>query len=72
MTTTVEARYHEGKLILPEPLPLSDNARVRITIQANDTDSDANRAAWLRISEQSLMTVWDNSEDDAFNELLAK
>ncbi len=22
MTTTVEARYHDGKLILPEPLPL--------------------------------------------------
>ncbi len=52
MTTTVEARYHDGKLILPEPLPLPDNARVRVVIEAGDLATDADRAAWLKLSEQ--------------------
>ncbi|MDQ3118099.1 MAG: DUF104 domain-containing protein, partial [Verrucomicrobiota bacterium] len=62
MTTTVEARYHDGKLILPEPLPLPDNARVRVVIETGDLASDADRAAWLKLSEQSLAAAWDNPE----------
>ena len=72
MTTTLEARYHDGKLILPQPLPLPDNALVRVVIDTGDSPSDADRAAWLRLSEQSLTAAWDNSGDDVFNELLAK
>ena len=30
------------------------------------------RAAWLKLSEQSLMKAWGNQDDDVFNELLAK
>ena len=33
---------------------------------------DENRRAWLHASEQGLMTVWDNPEDDVYNELLQK
>lgn len=35
-------------------------------------ESDLERAAWLRISEESLKRVWDNDADDIFNELLEK
>lgn len=72
MTTTVEALYQDGKLILPQPLPLPDNARVRVIIETDAAVSDAERAAWLKLSEQRLTDTWDNADDDVFNELLAK
>lgn len=71
MTTTVEAIYENGKLVLPQPLPLPEKARVRVTIETNGV-TDAERAEWLKLSEQSLMRAWDNPDDDVFNELLQK
>lgn len=71
MTTKVEARYQDGKLLLPKPLPIAENTIVRLTIETDD-DPDAARSAWLRVSEESLLSVWDNSADDVFNELLAE
>ena len=68
MTTTVEAIYERGKLVLPEPLSLPDKSRVRVTIESGD----AERESWLKLSEESLMKTWGNAEDDIFNELLAK
>ncbi len=63
----MEAVYDDGKLILPDRLPLPDKTRVLVTIK-----SDTERAGWLRVSEQALLRAWDNSEDDVFNELLTK
>lgn len=68
MTTTVDAIYEHGKLILPEPLALPERSHVRVTIEAND----AERANWLQLSEASLLKVWGNDADDVFNELLQK
>ena len=67
MTTTVEAIYEHGKLVLPGPLSLPEQSHVRVTIE-----TDAEREAWLRLSEESLTEVWDNDADDVFNELLEK
>ena len=67
MTTTVEAIYEQGKLLLPRPLSLPEKARVRVTIE-----TDAEREAWLKLSEESLTRVWANDADDVFNELLQK
>jgi len=67
MITTVDAIYEDGKLVLQRPLPLAEHARVRLTI-----DSDLEREAWLKLSEESLKKVWDNSADDIFNDLLEK
>jgi predicted DNA-binding antitoxin AbrB/MazE fold protein len=67
MITTVDAIYENGKLLLPEPLSLPEKSRVRVTIE-----SDADRDAWLKLSEESLAKVWDNDADDVFNELLKK
>ena len=72
MTTTVEAIYQDGKLVLPKPLPLPDRAHVFVTIETREPDSDTDRNAWLKLSEESLTKVWDNPGDDIFNELLAK
>ena len=67
MTTTVEAIYENGKLLLSQPLALPEKSHVRVTIE-----SDPERDAWLKLSETSLMSVWDNEADDVFNELLKK
>ena len=67
MTTTIEAIYEGGKLVLPRPLSLPEKTHVRVTIE-----SDLERDAWLKLSEDSLTKVWDNAADDVFNELLKK
>ena len=65
MTTTVEAIYENGKLVLPRPLSLPEKSPVRVTIE-----TDAEREVWLKLSEESLAKVWDNDADDVYNELL--
>jgi predicted DNA-binding antitoxin AbrB/MazE fold protein len=72
MITTVDAIYQNGKLVLPKPLPLPEKAHVRVTIESEQPLSDAERVAWLKFSEQSLMQTWDNRDDDIFNALLTK
>jgi predicted DNA-binding antitoxin AbrB/MazE fold protein len=67
MITTVDAIYENGKLVLQQPLPLPEHTHVRVTV-----DSDVERDAWLKLSEESLKKVWDNDADDVFNELLQK
>jgi len=63
----IDATYEDGKLVLDQPLPLPEHAHVTVTV---DTDSD--RAAWLKLSQESLRTVWDNEADDVYNDLLQK
>ena len=68
MTTTVDAIYEHGKLVLPQPLSLPEKSRVRVTIESDD----AERENWLKLSEASLLKTWGNDADDVFNELLKK
>ena len=68
MTTTVDAIYEQGKLLLPAPLSLPEKAHVRVTIETVDAERDS----WQKLSETSLLKTWDNAGDDVFNELLAK
>jgi hypothetical protein len=35
-------------------------------------NSDLEREAWLKLSQESLKKVWDNDADDIFNDLLQK
>jgi len=67
MTTTVDAIYENGKLLLPTPLSLPERSRVRVTIE-----SDTERDTWLKLSEEVLTKTWDNDADDVFNDLLKK
>ena len=34
MTSTVDAIYEHGKLVLPQPLSLPEKSRVRVTIES--------------------------------------
>ena len=67
MTTTVDAIYEHGKLLLPKPLSLPGKSRVRVTIE-----SDMERERWLKLSEEALVKTWDNDANDVFNGLLKK
>ena len=67
MTTTIDAIYEHGKLVLSRPLSLPEKCHVRVTIE-----SDLEREAWLQLSEEALTKVWANDADDVFNELLKK
>ena len=66
MTMIVDAIYENGKLVLQQPLPLPEHAQVRVTVE-----SDLERAAWLKLSEESLKSLGYDA-DDIFNELLEK
>jgi predicted DNA-binding antitoxin AbrB/MazE fold protein len=68
MTTTVEAIYQDGKLVLSEPLSLPEKSHVRVTIETTDSERDV----WLKLSEEALAKTWNNEADDVFNELLSK
>jgi predicted DNA-binding antitoxin AbrB/MazE fold protein len=68
MTTTVQAIYENGRLTLPQPLPLPEKTCVRVTIDAGDAE-DATRAGWLKLSEESLSRTWDNPDDAIFDAL---
>ncbi|HTR40562.1 MAG TPA: antitoxin family protein [Pseudomonadales bacterium] len=67
MTTTVEAIYENGKIILSQPLSLPEKSHVRVTIEA-----DVERESWLKLSEENLSKTWNNADDDVFNELLSQ
>lgn len=65
MKMTVKAIYEEGKLVLSGPLPLPEKSHVRVTIE-----TDVEREAWLKLSEENLSKTWDNADDDVYHELL--
>lgn len=70
MTTAVEAIYEDGLLRPLQPLHLPEHTRVMVSVETLDHDTE--RAAWLAQSERRLREVWDNDDDDVFNELLAR
>ena len=41
MTTTVDAIYENGKLVLPRPLSLPEKSPVRVTIESDPARDDA-------------------------------
>jgi predicted DNA-binding antitoxin AbrB/MazE fold protein len=64
MTTVIDAIYENGALRLPQPLQIPNHTVVRLTIE-----TDGEREAWLKASQDTLMKTWDNDADDIFNEL---
>lgn len=65
----MSAVYEEdGRLRLEHPLPLPKEARVMVTVLADESDEE--RELWLKASAKALTNGWETSEDDVFNELL--
>jgi hypothetical protein len=67
MLSTVWGVVRDGKIELLEPVEVSEGAKVLVTLPHSDEGD-----FWLRASRTSLDTVWRNSEDDVYGQLLQK
>ena len=66
MMNTVKAIVREGRIELLEQVDIPEGAEVLVTILSNEAEF------WLRASESSLASVWDNEEDDVYEQLLKR
>jgi hypothetical protein len=62
----IRAIVREGRIELLEKVEIPEGTEVLVTPLSDDPDF------WLNASERSLGSVWDNSEDDVYAELLKK
>lgn len=67
MLKTLRATVRHGKIELLEQSELPEGTNVLVTLL---TEAEAD--FWLQSSRVSLDTVWDNTEDDVYVELLKK
>ena len=58
MTTTVDAIYENGRIVLPRPLSLPENAPVRVTIEAGEHQTRGMAEALRRIFVEDLGQSW--------------
>jgi hypothetical protein len=65
MLQTLWAVVHDGKIELSERLDLPEGATLLVTLLPGDEER-----FWLEASHKSLSAVWDNTEDDAYAQLL--
>ncbi len=65
MLKTLWATVRQGKIELLESSELPEGAKVLVTLLP---DEDAE--FWLQASQTSLDTVWDNTEDEVYAQLL--
>jgi hypothetical protein len=68
MLKTLWATVRQGKIELLEPSKLPEGARVLVTLLSNDET----QFWWLQTSQDSLDAIWDNTEDDVYEQLLKK
>ncbi len=66
MLNTIRAIVREGKIELLEKVEIPEGTEVLVTPLVDEP------SFWLNVSESSLDSVWDNSEDDVYAELLEK
>ena len=67
MLSTIWGVVREGKVEPMEPTTLPEGARVLLTVM-----EDEDVLFWQRLSEDSLKSVWDNTEDDVYAALLKR
>jgi predicted DNA-binding antitoxin AbrB/MazE fold protein len=64
MLNTIRAVVREGKIELLEKVDIPEGTEVLVTILSADAEF------WLGVSHSSLAAVWDNPEDDIYEQLL--
>ncbi len=66
MLNTVKAVVRKGKIELIEQINLPEGAEVLVTILSEEDQF------WTDASEPSLSKIWNNEEDDIYEQLLKK
>ncbi len=67
MLNKARAIVRNGKIELLEHADLPEGARVLVTVLPEDESE-----FWLGASQTALDSVWDNTEDDVYAQLLEK
>ena len=67
MSKTIRAVVREGKIELLEEVEIPEGTEVLVTPLIDGEDF-----FWLKAAESSLDSIWDNSEDDVYAELLER
>lgn len=68
MLKTIKTKYRRGILKVPENFNIPDNSTVFISYaESDETDSGI-----LQSSESYLDKIWNNNEDDIYEQLLNK
>jgi hypothetical protein len=62
MTTTVDAIYDNGRLVLPRPLSLPDKSHVRVTIESDSEQGDALNSLLDKARRNRVLKELDDSE----------
>ena len=62
MTTTVEAIYENGKIVLPRPLSLPEKSPVRVTIESDPERDDAANSLLDKTRRNRVLRELDDSE----------
>ena len=65
MLKTVWAVIREGSIHPLEPIDLHEGKRALVTLLP-----DEEKQSWTQASQASLDSIWDNTEDDVYAELL--
>jgi len=68
MRNAARAVMHEGKIELVDQIEFPEGARLLVTLVADDEEEE--RAFWLAASQSSLDAIWDNPDDDVYEQLL--
>ena len=66
MSNVARAVVQDGKIELLDEIELPEGAQLLVTLVSDDDD----REFWLSASLPSMKSVWDNAEDDVYEQLL--
>jgi len=66
MMNTAKAIVRKGRIELIDQINIPDGTEVLVTILSDEAKF------WLRASEPSLASIWDNEEDDVYEQLLKR
>ncbi len=66
MLNTVKAVVREGKIELLEQINLPEGTEVLVTILSDEEQF------WMEASQPSLSAIWNNAEDDIYEQLLKR
>jgi len=64
MLNTIKAVVKEGRIELLEQIEIPEGSAILVTVLADDEEF------WLRAGNSSLASIWDNNEDDTYEQLL--
>ena len=65
--TSHQAIYKSGNLILPQNVVIPEGSKVIVTIVGEPKEN-----YFIKASEEALDKIWNNNEDDIYEQLLKK